>query len=62
MSEHNRYEKLSYLKSSDEIKFVVGTKINDAHQDPNLPVDLEIRRNVVKKIARRLRRNVKQKS
>jgi hypothetical protein len=44
------------LLDSDEIKFVVGTKINDAHQDPTLPVDLEIRRNVVKKIARRLRR------
>ena len=36
---------------SDRIKFVVGTKINEAHQDPNMPVELEIRRNVVKKIA-----------
>ncbi|MCT4615644.1 MAG: SpoIIE family protein phosphatase [Marinifilaceae bacterium] len=35
---------------NDEINFLVGTKINDAHQDPNLPVELEIRRNVVKKI------------
>lgn len=35
----------------DRIKFVVGTKINEAHQDPNMPVELEIRRNVVKKIA-----------
>ncbi|MBE6345546.1 MAG: stage II sporulation protein E, partial [Spirochaetaceae bacterium] len=33
------------------IWFVVGTKINEAHQDPNMPVELEIRRNVVKKIA-----------
>lgn len=35
----------------DRIKFVVGTKINEAHQDPNMPAELEIRRNVVKKIA-----------
>ena len=39
---------------NDEINFIVGTKINDAHQDPNLPVELEIRRNVVKKIVRLL--------
>lgn len=36
---------------SDRILFIVGTKINDAHQDPNMPVELEIRRNIVKKIA-----------
>ena len=39
------------LKDSDEIHFIIGTKINEAHQDPNLPVDLEIRRTVVKRIA-----------
>ncbi|MBM4310975.1 MAG: serine/threonine protein phosphatase [Deltaproteobacteria bacterium] len=36
---------------SDIIHFVVGTRINEAHQDPTLPVDLEIRRNIVKRIA-----------
>lgn len=36
--------------NSDRIYFVVGTKINEAHQDPNMPEGLEIRRNVVKKI------------
>lgn len=41
----------------DEILFVVGTKVNEAHQDPNLPVELEIRRNVIKKIARELEDN-----
>ncbi|MEA3504111.1 MAG: SpoIIE family protein phosphatase [Bacteroidota bacterium] len=35
----------------DEIEFVVGTRVNEAHQDPTLPVELEIRRNVIKKIA-----------
>jgi len=39
---------------SDSIDFRVGTAINVAHQDPNLPVELEIRRTVVKKIARLL--------
>jgi hypothetical protein len=37
---------------SDEIHFLVGTKINEAHQDPTLPVDLELRRTVVHRIAR----------
>lgn len=39
------------IMESDEIYFVVGTAINVAHQDPNLPVELEIRRSVIKKIA-----------
>lgn len=39
---------------SDEIQFWVGTAVNVAHQDPNLPVELEIRRTVVKRIARML--------
>lgn len=38
------------LHDSDRIFFLVGTKINEAHQDPNMPVELEIRRNVIKKI------------
>ncbi len=39
----------------DVIELVVGTRINEAHQDPNLPVDLEIRRNIVKRIAAALK-------
>ncbi|MGM0573149.1 MAG: SpoIIE family protein phosphatase, partial [Bacteroidota bacterium] len=39
------------LLESDEIHLIVGTAVNVAHQDPNLPVELEIRRTVVKKIA-----------
>jgi hypothetical protein len=39
------------LLRNDIIEFLVGTRINEAHQDPNLPVDLEIRRNIVKRIA-----------
>lgn len=42
------------IMESDEINFIVGTRINVAHQDPALPVDLEIRRTVVRRIARML--------
>ncbi len=42
------------VQQSDEIHFVIGTRVNIAHQDPNLPVDLEIRRTVVKRMARLL--------
>jgi hypothetical protein len=42
---------VEYLLSNDRINFVVGTKINEVHYDPTMPVDLEIRRGVIKKIA-----------
>lgn len=42
------------IMESDEIHFIIGTRINVAHQDPSLPVDLEIRRTVVRRIARLL--------
>jgi hypothetical protein len=45
------------LRESDVIEFVVGTRINDAHQDPSLPVDLEIRRNLLKRIKQVLEEN-----
>ena len=38
------------LLESDKIFIVNGTKINVAHQDPDLPMELEIRRTVVKNI------------
>jgi len=36
------------------VKFAVGTRINEAHQDPNIPVELDLRRNIVKRIAQLL--------
>ncbi len=33
---------------SDIVQFIVGTRINEAHQDPSLPKELEIRRNLIK--------------
>ncbi len=43
-------EMIDLFRASDEIEFVVGTKVNEAHQDPSLPVDLEIRRNIVRRL------------
>jgi hypothetical protein len=42
------------VRQSDEIQIIIGTRVNIAHQDPSLPVDLEIRRTVVKRMARLL--------
>ncbi len=42
------------VRQSDEIHFIIGTRVNVAHQDPNLPIELEIRRTVVKRMARLL--------
>lgn len=42
------------LLEHDIIEFMVGTRINAIHQDPTLPVELELRRNVIKDIARLL--------
>ena len=43
-------EILLAMEESDVIEFIVGTKVNEAHQDPSLPVDLELRRNVIKRL------------
>lgn len=49
------------LLSSDVVHFLVGTRINEAHQDPNIPVELDLRRNVVRRIAAALEsRHLKQ--
>jgi len=43
------------MVNSDVIQFLLGTRINEAHQDPNMPVALEIRRNLINSIAETLR-------
>ncbi len=40
------------LLEHDSIDLVVGTRVNEAHQDPSLPVELDIRRNVVRRLTR----------
>ncbi len=38
------------LLNSDKIHFVVGTKINEAHQNPDMPIEMGIRRSIVRNI------------
>ncbi|MGW8317397.1 MAG: SpoIIE family protein phosphatase [Bacteroidales bacterium] len=45
---------LKLLRQSDQIHFMIGTRVNVAHQDPSLPVELEMRRTVVNRMARLL--------
>ncbi len=42
---------MELLLESDVISFQVGTRVNQAHQDPTLPIELDIRRNVIKRLA-----------
>jgi hypothetical protein len=42
---------VTLMLQSDIVEFVVGTRINEAHQDPNVPVELDLRRNIIRKIA-----------
>ena len=42
---------VNLIHENDHVEFVVGTKVNEAHQDPNLPMELELRRNVIKRLA-----------
>lgn len=35
---------------SDQVHFLVGTKINEAHQDPNIPAEIGIRRTIIARI------------
>lgn len=42
---------INRINENDIIEFIVGTKVNEAHQDPNLPIELELRRNIVKRLA-----------
>lgn len=44
------------LLESDLINFVVGLSVNEAHQNPDTTWDLELRKNIVKKIASLLER------
>jgi hypothetical protein len=44
-------ELVTLMLQSDIVEFVVGTRINEAHQDPSIPVELDLRRNIIRKIA-----------
>ena len=48
---------LERMMAHDRIEFVIGTKVNESHQDPNIPQDLELRRSVVKRLTAALEHN-----
>jgi hypothetical protein len=54
-------EILSRMMRHDRIEFIIGTKVNESHQDPNIPQDLELRRSVVKRMAAALEKNYRKK-
>lgn len=43
---------VNFFFNSDCINFMVGAKLNQAHYDPNLPIEIEIRKNIIKKMAK----------
>ena len=51
-SEENAAKTLmDFLLDSDVIYFLVGAQMNKAHYDPNLPIEIEIRKNIIKQMA-----------
>lgn len=42
---------VKFLLDSDCINFMVGAKLNQAHYDPALPIEIEIRKNIIKKMS-----------
>jgi hypothetical protein len=42
---------VDFILQTDILRILLGAKVNQAHYDPALPVEIEIRRSVVKKIA-----------
>ena len=53
---------IEMMMQHDRIEFIVGTKVNEAHQDPNLPQDLELRRGIVKRISEALNKQYRKKT
>lgn len=45
-------ELMEFLLNSDCIEFMVGAKLNQAHYDPNLPIEIEIRKTIIKKMSK----------
>ncbi len=45
---------IEVMQDSDQVHFIVGTKINEAHQDPNIPVEIGIRRTLIGRLRKAL--------
>lgn len=42
------------MLNSDIIRFIVGTRINDAYQDPHIPQEIALRRSIIREIVHHL--------
>ena len=52
VSEDNAAKTLmDFMLDSDVINFLVGAQMNKAHYDPNLPIEIELRKNIIKQMA-----------
>lgn len=51
---HAAQQMIELLMNADRIEFLVGTKLNQMHHDPSIPVELELRRSLIRRIARTL--------
>ena len=43
---------MEFLLDTDVIEFLVGAQMNKAHYDPNLPIEIELRKNIIKQMAK----------
>lgn len=48
---HGAMQIIEEFLNADLIHFLIGTKINESHLDPSFPVELEIRRTLMRRIA-----------
>ena len=52
---------LDMFETHDAVEFLVGTMVNDMHQEPSMPQDLDIRRTAIRRLANVLRRQYRKK-
>ena len=45
-------ELVKFFLNIDCVNFMVGAKLNQAHYDPNFPIEIEMRKNIIKKIVK----------
>jgi hypothetical protein len=48
---------IELILDSDQVHFLVGTKINEAHQDPSIPIEIGIRRTLIERLRKTLEEN-----
>ena len=53
---------IEMMMMHDKIEFIVGTKVNEAHQDPSLPQDLELRRGIIRRISAALNQKLRKET